>query len=78
MGRGRPFAALVLSVQENNQLVEWARRGKPSQALALRAHRAGVRASHDQRQYRCPEASDPRLPRDPQQEPQTVLLDQER
>ena len=37
MGRGRPLAELVLSVQENNQLVEWTRRGKPSQALALRA-----------------------------------------
>jgi transposase len=37
MGRGRPLAELVLSVQENNQLVEWARRGKTSQALALRA-----------------------------------------
>ena len=37
MGRGRPLADLVLSVQENNQLVEWTRRGKTSQALALRA-----------------------------------------
>ena len=37
MGRGRPLADLVLSVQENNQLVEWMRRGKTSQALALRA-----------------------------------------
>jgi len=37
MGRGRPIADLVLSVQENNQLVEWLRRGKTSQALALRA-----------------------------------------
>ncbi len=37
MGRGRPLAALALSAQENNQLVEWTRRGKTSQALALRA-----------------------------------------
>jgi transposase len=37
MGRGRPLAELVLSMQENNRLVEWMRRGKTSQALALRA-----------------------------------------
>jgi transposase len=37
MGRGRPLADLVLSVQENNQLIEWTRRAKTSQALALRA-----------------------------------------
>jgi hypothetical protein len=37
MARGRALADLVLSVQENNQLIEWTRRGKTSQALALRA-----------------------------------------
>jgi transposase len=37
MGRGRPLADLVLSVQENTQLNEWTRRSKTSQALALRA-----------------------------------------
>ena len=35
MGRGRPLADLVLSVQENTQLNEWTRRS--TQALALRA-----------------------------------------
>jgi transposase len=34
---GRPLAPLVLSVEENNRLVEWTRRHKTSQALALRA-----------------------------------------
>ena len=37
MKRGRPLPELVLSVSENNQLVEWTRRHKTSQALALRA-----------------------------------------
>ena len=37
MKRGRPLAELVLSVSENNQLVEWTRRHKTSQALALRS-----------------------------------------
>lgn len=32
-----PMAQLVLSVEENNQLVEWTRRHKTSQALALRS-----------------------------------------
>ena len=32
-----PMPELVLSVEENNQLVEWTRRHKTSQALALRA-----------------------------------------
>jgi transposase len=35
--RGPQLQALVLSVQERNQLVEWTRRHKTSQALALRA-----------------------------------------
>ncbi len=37
MKRGRPLPQLVLSVPENNQLVEWTRRHKTSQALALRS-----------------------------------------
>ena len=37
MARGRQLQALTLTVQENNQLVEWTRRHKTSQALALRA-----------------------------------------
>jgi transposase len=37
MARGRPLERLTLSVEENNQLVEWARRRKTAQALALRA-----------------------------------------
>ena len=37
MKRGRPLPELVLNVSENNQLVEWTRRHKTSQALALRA-----------------------------------------
>jgi transposase len=37
MKRGRALPELVLSVSENNQLVEWARRHKTSQALALRS-----------------------------------------
>src|SRR5450755_4333877 len=37
MRRGRQLAKLVLSVTENNQLEEWTRRHKTSQALALRA-----------------------------------------
>ena len=37
MKLGRPLPELVLSVAENNQLVEWTRRHKTSQALALRA-----------------------------------------
>ena len=37
MKRGRPLPELVLSVAENNQLVEWTRRHKTSQALALRS-----------------------------------------
>jgi transposase len=37
MKRGRPLPELVLSVSENNQLVEWTRRHKTSQALALRS-----------------------------------------
>jgi transposase len=34
---GRPIAKLVLSVEENHQLVEWTRRHKTSQSLALRS-----------------------------------------
>ena len=37
MSRGPRLAKLELTVQENNQLVEWTRRHKTSQALALRA-----------------------------------------
>jgi transposase len=37
MRRGRPLPKLVLNVEENNQLVEWTRRHKTSQALATRA-----------------------------------------
>jgi transposase len=37
MKRGRPLPELMLSVAENNQLVEWTRRHKTSQALALRS-----------------------------------------
>lgn len=37
MKRGRRLAELVLSVQENDQLTEWMRRHKTSQALALRS-----------------------------------------
>jgi transposase len=37
MARGRQLLPLVLSVEENNQLMEWTRRRKTSQALALRS-----------------------------------------
>jgi transposase len=37
MKRGRQLTELKLTVQENNQLVEWTRRHKTSQALALRS-----------------------------------------
>jgi transposase len=37
MGRGPQLAELKLTVDENNQLQEWTRRHKTSQALALRA-----------------------------------------
>lgn len=37
MARGRPLAELRLTNEENNRLVEWTRRHKTSQALALRA-----------------------------------------
>ena len=37
MGAGRPLPQLVLTVEENNRLVEWARRRTTAQALALRA-----------------------------------------
>lgn len=37
MRRGPRLAEFTLSVQENNQLIEWTRRHKTSQALALRA-----------------------------------------
>src|SRR4051812_37839495 len=35
--RGRPLPPIVLTVDENNRLVEWARRRTTAQALALRA-----------------------------------------
>jgi transposase len=37
MARGRALKELKLSKEENNQLVEWARRGKTAQALAMRS-----------------------------------------
>ena len=37
MPRGPALAELTLSTQENNELVQWRRRSKTSQALALRA-----------------------------------------
>ena len=37
MSRGAQLTELKLSVQENNQLLEWMRRHKTSQALALRS-----------------------------------------
>ena len=37
MKRGPQLQSLTLSAQENNQLIEWTRRHKTSQALALRA-----------------------------------------
>src|SRR6478672_12036335 len=37
MSRGLQLRELTLTVQENNQLVEWTRRHKTSQALALRS-----------------------------------------
>lgn len=37
MGAGRPLPKLELTVEENNRLVEWARRRTTAQALALRA-----------------------------------------
>jgi len=37
MRRGRPLAELVLTVEENNRLIEFTRRRKSAQALALRA-----------------------------------------
>ena len=37
MARGRALSELTLSASENNTLVEWKRRAKTSQALALRA-----------------------------------------
>jgi transposase len=37
MPLGRPLPELVLSIEENNQLVEWSRRRNTGQALALRS-----------------------------------------
>jgi hypothetical protein len=37
MRRGRPLPELKLAKEENNRLVEWTRRHKTSQALALRS-----------------------------------------
>jgi DNA-binding NarL/FixJ family response regulator len=37
MSRGPQLKGVKLTVQENNQLVEWTRRHKTSQALALRS-----------------------------------------
>src|SRR5678816_1932227 len=37
MSAGRPLRQLVLTVEENNRLVEWTRRRTTAQALALRA-----------------------------------------
>jgi hypothetical protein len=41
--RGRPKAELVLTDAEREELVALMLRRKTAQALALRAHRAGVR-----------------------------------
>ena len=38
MSSGPQLKELKLTVQENSQLVEWTRRHKTSQDLALRAH----------------------------------------
>ena len=38
MSRGRRLSELKLTAQENNQLIEWTRRHKTSQALALRSY----------------------------------------
>ena len=35
MGAGRPLPKLELTIEENNRLVEWARRRTTAQALAL-------------------------------------------
>ncbi len=48
MPKGRPVARLTLSTEENNQLVEWTRRRKTAQALALRA-RIVLACAGDQR-----------------------------
>src|SRR5579863_1985455 len=37
MRRGRPLPVLKLTAEESNRLIEWTRRQKTSQALALRA-----------------------------------------
>jgi hypothetical protein len=37
MSRGPQLVELKLTMQENNQLVEWTRRHKTSQVLALRS-----------------------------------------
>ena len=37
MARGRSLKQITLSAQENNQLIEWTRRGSTAQALAMRA-----------------------------------------
>ena len=37
MRTGRPLPDLILSTQEHNQLIEWTRRHRTSQALALRS-----------------------------------------
>ena len=37
MGAGRPLPKLELTIEENNRLVEWARRRTTAQALGLRA-----------------------------------------
>ena len=37
MGAGRPLPKLELTLEENNRLIEWARRRRTAQALALRA-----------------------------------------
>lgn len=48
MPKGRPVARLTLSTEENNQLMEWTRRRKTAQALALRA-RIVLACARDQR-----------------------------
>ena len=59
MRRGRPLPKLELTVEENNRLVEWTRRRKTAQALALRARIVlGVRARAPERGGRAAAAGD--------------------
>lgn len=48
MRRGRRLPELTLTVEENNRLIEWTRRRKSAQALALRA-RTVLACAHGER-----------------------------